>query len=113
MRETNRLSRSKVSDLRVYIGNFNHAGGEYLVKRVKAAVSDHGRIALFAGANGEVAAYSWRHVDYDRHCRVHAKELVGIYQAKREGERLTVEDLKEIEQDLVCHIESMRWRRAS
>ncbi|NID06632.1 hypothetical protein HBF26_17185 [Luteibacter jiangsuensis] len=96
MRHTNRLSRSKVSDLRVHIGNFNHVDGEYLVKRVKAAIGDHGRVALFAGENGEVAAYSWRHVDYDRHCRVHAHHLVGIYQAKREGERLTVADLQEI-----------------
>lgn len=113
MRETNRLSRSKVGDLRVHIGNYNHVGGEYLVKRVKAAIIDHGRVALFAGENGEMAAYSWRHVDYDRHIRIHAKDLVGIYQPKREGERLTVEDLKEIEQDLVCHIAAMRGAKAA
>ncbi|NID15406.1 hypothetical protein [Luteibacter yeojuensis] len=108
-----RNPRRQVSAMRTYLGNFNHVGGEYLVKKVKAAVGDHGRIALFAGANGEVAAYSWRHVDYDRHCRVHGNELVGIYQAKREGERLTVADLQEIEQDLVCHIAGLRGRKAA
>lgn len=104
-------ARNKVSALRTHIGNFNHSGGEYLVKAVKRAIAEHGRIALFAAQNGEVAAYAWRHIDYDRHCRVHASRLVGIYQAKPDGERFTQADLDAMEQDLICHITSLGAQR--
>ena len=107
------MPRRYVSPMTTYLGNYNHVGGEYLVKKVKEAVNDHGRIALFAGANGEVAAYSWRHVDYDRHIRVHAKDLVGIYQSKREGEALSGKEMKAIEEDLISHIATMRKAKAA
>jgi hypothetical protein len=104
-------ARRKLTDLCSYIGNFNHAGAEYLVKRIRVAIADHARVAVFAGENGEIAAYSWRHIDYDRHCRVHAHHLVGIYQAKEDGERFKLADLEAMEQDLVCHMAGLRGER--
>lgn len=107
----NHRGRAKLSGLCSYIGKFDHAGGQYLAKRIRAAIADHARIAIFAGENGEIAAYSWRHIDYDRHCRVHAHHLVGIYQAKDDGERFTQTDLDAIEQDLAVHMAGLRGER--
>lgn len=106
-------SRRKAVPLRAYIGNYDTAGTEFLAKRIRVAISDHARVAIFAGQNGEIAAYSWRHVDYDRHCRVHAESLVGIYQAKDDGERFTASDLDAIAQDLACHMNSLRKAKAA
>ncbi|UPG89294.1 hypothetical protein L2Y96_18115 [Luteibacter aegosomaticola] len=87
----------------IYLGNVHRQGVTAVHRAARTAVLDHGRIAIFIGANGEAAAYSYRHVDYDRHCRKHAVSLVGVYELSASGKVTDTNDVALLA-DIRCHV---------
>lgn len=86
----------------IYLGHIR-AGARFIRSGAKAAMLAQGRVAIFIGANGEAAAYSYRHVDFDRHCRKHADSLVGVYEPSPSGEISDAAD-KALLADIRCHV---------
>lgn len=90
----------------VDLGNVHTDGVDDVAEGAKRAVLEHGRIALFIGANGNAGACSWRHVDLDRHCRVHAESLVGTYELTKFGS-LPPSALCSIRNDIRVHLKGL------
>jgi len=86
----------------IYLGHVRQ-GVLSIHRAARAAILAQGRVAIFIGANGEAAAYSYRHVDYDRHCRKHAKSLMGVYQVSAAGTVPEADDLALLA-DIRCHV---------
>lgn len=91
------------SHRQIYLGNVHRQGVTAIHRSALRAILGAGRVAVFIGANGESAAYSYRHIDYDRHCRKHADSLVGVYQPEPSGE-FPYAGRKSLLADIRCHV---------
>lgn len=74
-----------IPDRLIRLGNVFPQGVTRVHAEAKRSILDHGRIALFIGLTGEAVGCSYRHDDYERHCRVHAPMLVGTYEITEHG----------------------------
>ena len=63
----------------IKLGNIRHAGVNAVAQRAYRSLRDHGKVALYVGANSEAAAIPYYHPDYDYWLARHGKHLVGIY----------------------------------
>jgi hypothetical protein len=88
----------------IYLGNVRQAGAAYITRRAVATVKDQGRAAIFIGENGEAAAYSYLHAEYDRHLSRHHESLVGVYQNAPACDRVCCELVRAIEADVDLHL---------
>lgn len=97
----------------IYLGNHLAEGLKHVVNRASITLRDEGEIALFIGVNGECAAYAHYHELYDRHIRVHAHELVGVYRNDDACHGVARSLYNQLEEDVKYHVECLGQRSAA
>ena len=92
----------------IYLGNVRQAGARFIVLRAVATVKEQGRAAIYIGENGEAAAYSYLHPEYERHLSRHHHSLVGVYQNAPACDRVARSLISAIEEDVELHLAEQR-----
>jgi len=92
----------------IYLGNVNQAGARFIVIRAVATVKEQGRAAIYIGANGEAAAYSYLHPEYERHLSRHVHSLVGVDENAPACDRVANVLISRIEEDIDLHLAEQR-----
>ncbi len=95
----------------IYLGNVRQAGARFIIIRAVATVKEQGRAAIYIGENGEAAAYSYLHPEYDRHLSRHHHSLVGVYENAPACDRVSRDLASRLEEDVEIHLAQLRHDR--